>query len=639
MKRERWVLIGAAVLVAVTATGCVVGQSSAKPAAPAGSASGEAANTVKVEKGKLSSMVSLDGTLTYRARSDGSPYSVINQARGTYTELPDDGDKVDCGEVLYRVDNKPVLLLCGTVPAYRNLHTGDVGEDVRQLNRNLHTLGYDARAGVVIDPDDNNFTFNTEKALEVLQHDKGFAVGSKVMAGQVLPELDGSDLTAKLQQARATLANAQATYDKLAQSPLPQDVGAAAAAMDVAKAQLVSAQHALAAAQTTAQKGAAAAQVAVANAQQALGDAQQNAATIPGIVQQQIEQAKAKLYADQTTWDAQVGRGAATKEQRQSSLDADQAAIDQAMATAKQQLVQAQQTVNQAQQARKTAQANLEATQAKDGQAVQSAQDQVANAQAALGQAQASYNQAAAPPTKAELDAAAAEVEAQKAAVQLAQNSLDADGELHIDDAVFLPGPVRIVKVIGVLGGLAASTGPLQTGTGTGTGTSQSAGEPAAQVLAATSDTPEVQVDLDPSQQGEVKTGDPAQITLPGNKSVMGKVDRLGRVAQVPAGQNKTVGDATIPTYLSLDDPEKARGLDQAPVQVEITTEGVENALSVPVTALVGKSGGGFAVEVVRAGGQHELVAVRLGLFDTADGRVQVEGDLGEGDRVVVPSL
>jgi hypothetical protein len=71
---------------------------------------------------------------------------------------------------------------------------------------------------------------------------------------------------------------------------------------------------------------------------------------------------------------------------------------------------------------------------------------------------------------------------------------------------------------------------------------------------------------------------------------------------------------------------------------VQITTDGVEDALSVPVTALVGKSGAGFAIEVVRAGGRRELVAVQLGLFDTAGGRVQVEGDVREGDQVVVPS-
>jgi hypothetical protein len=38
-----------------------------------------------VEERTLSAMVSEAGILTYRARSDGSPYSVINQAQGTYT--------------------------------------------------------------------------------------------------------------------------------------------------------------------------------------------------------------------------------------------------------------------------------------------------------------------------------------------------------------------------------------------------------------------------------------------------------------------------------------------------------------------------------------------------------------------------
>jgi hypothetical protein len=182
---------------------------------------------------------------------------------------------------------------------------------------------------------------------------------------------------------------------------------------------------------------------------------------------------------------------------------------------------------------------------------------------------------------------------------------------------VFLPESVRIARVTGQLGG------PTQ---------------PGAQVLSATSDTLEVQLALDPSQKGEVKTGDRAQITLPGNRSVAGKVDRLGRAAQITEGQNGAAGTAFIPAYISLADPAKALGLDRAPVQVNITTKGVENALNVPVTAIVGRSGGGFAVGVVRDGGRREPVAVKLGLFDSAGGRVQVEGDLRVGDRVVVPS-
>jgi hypothetical protein len=129
-----------------------------------------------------------------------------------------------------------------------------------------------------------------------------------------------------------------------------------------------------------------------------------------------------------------------------------------------------------------------------------------------------------------------------------------------------------------------------------------------------------VQVNLDPSEQGQVKRGDRAQITLPGNTTVTGKVVGFGRTAQAPAGQDSSAADATIPTYIRLDDPGKARGLDRASVQVQITTKGVHDALSVPVTALVGKAGGGFAVEVVRAGERRELVAVNVGVFDTTDG-------------------
>jgi hypothetical protein len=77
--RKRWVLSGAAVVVAVTATGGVVAMSSAQQATR--SAQEPPANTATVERGRLSDMVSQYGTLTYRARSDGSPYAVITKRR------------------------------------------------------------------------------------------------------------------------------------------------------------------------------------------------------------------------------------------------------------------------------------------------------------------------------------------------------------------------------------------------------------------------------------------------------------------------------------------------------------------------------------------------------------------------------
>ena len=48
---------------------------------------------------------------------------------------------------------------------------------------------------------------------------------------------------------------------------------------------------------------------------------------------------------------------------------------------------------------------------------------------------------------------------------------------------------------------------------------------------------------------------------------------------------------------------------------------------------------GGYAVEVVGADDIHRLVPVSLGLFDDADGMVQVTGaGLAAGQRVVVPT-
>jgi len=79
---------------------------------------------------------------------------------------------------------------------------------------------------------------------------------------------------------------------------------------------------------------------------------------------------------------------------------------------------------------------------------------------------------------------------------------LNETGALDIDDAVFLPESARIAKVTGELGGSAS---------------------PGARVAQATSDTLEVQVELEASQQGVVKEGDRAEITLPGNKAVKGR--------------------------------------------------------------------------------------------------------------------
>jgi multidrug efflux pump subunit AcrA (membrane-fusion protein) len=58
--------------------------------------------------------------------------------------------------------------------------------------------------------------------------------------------------------------------------------------------------------------------------------------------------------------------------------------------------------------------------------------------------------------------------------------------------------------------------------------------------------------------------------------------------------------------------------------------------LAVPVTALLPQSPGGYVVEVAGPGNTRRWVPATPGIFDGADGLVQVTGARTPGQRVVV---
>jgi hypothetical protein len=144
-----------------------------------------------------------------------------------------------------------------------------------------------------------------------------------------------------------------------------------------------------------------------------------------------------------------------------------------------------------------------------------------------------------------------------------------------------------------------------------------------------------VTVALNASQQSQVEVGDQVTITLPNNKTTPGVVWSVGSVATAPSqGGTPTVEVVVIPT-----DPAATGSLDQAPVRVSIVTATAEDALVVPVNALLAVAGGGYAIETVNRSGVHRLVPVELGLFDDAAGLVQVTGaGVAAGQRIVVSS-
>jgi hypothetical protein len=194
--------------------------------------------------------------------------------------------------------------------------------------------------------------------------------------------------------------------------------------------------------------------------------------------------------------------------------------------------------------------------------------------------------------------------------------------ELPLGSVVFEPGPVRVTSVTPTIG-QAVTAGP---------------------VLGITSTARQVKVALDAAQQASVKVGDAVTITLPDNQTTPGRITYVSSVATSPSssgsgrGGGEEESSPTIEVDATPTDPAATGHLDQAPVNVEITTESVQGALAVPIDSLLALAGGGYAVEVAE-GRVHRLEAVSLGLFDDADGLVQVSGEgVSAGQRVVVPA-
>ncbi len=194
--------------------------------------------------------------------------------------------------------------------------------------------------------------------------------------------------------------------------------------------------------------------------------------------------------------------------------------------------------------------------------------------------------------------------------------------ELPLGSVVFEPGPVRVTSVTPTIG-QAVVPGP---------------------VLGITSTARQVKVALDAAQQASVKVGDTVTITLPDNQTTPGRITYVSSVATSPSssgsgrGGGEEESSPTIEVDATPTDPAATGHLDQAPVNVEITTESVQGALAVPIDSLLALAGGGYAVEVAE-GRVHRLEAVSLGLFDDADGLVQVSGQgVSAGQRVVVPA-
>lgn len=176
MKRRYVVIAGVVVVVVAGGIGTTAavrqsGDDSTRrsPSAPAA--------TAPITRGDLVATETEDGTLGY-----ADTQTLLGGASGVVTWLPAVGSTVRRGHTLYDLNQEPVTLMYGGVPIYRTLSDGvSDGDDVKELERNLHALGYGP--GMTVD---DEFTSETTDAVEAWQDDRGLPETGVIDGSQVI---------------------------------------------------------------------------------------------------------------------------------------------------------------------------------------------------------------------------------------------------------------------------------------------------------------------------------------------------------------------------------------------------------------------------------------------------------------------
>jgi hypothetical protein len=186
---RRIAAILAIVVVIAVVIGIVLVTSKSPSLTPPAAASARVSVTgaTTVERRNLVETDTESGTISYA----GSEV-VYNRLSGTITWLPSVGQLIKAGQVLFRVDNEPVLLMNGSTPAYRTLDSSDSdGPDILELNAELVELGYDPD-GIVVD---DEWQPATTAGIDRLQYDWGETETGELTLGRVV-FLPGAQLVA-----------------------------------------------------------------------------------------------------------------------------------------------------------------------------------------------------------------------------------------------------------------------------------------------------------------------------------------------------------------------------------------------------------------------------------------------------------
>lgn len=186
MRRRNLVLVVLATAIVSASLAWFAGRQIRSPAEVAARTAAPKATPilVPVSRRVLATRVVTRGTAHY-----GSPQKLsvtgsrLKSGPRVVTTLPRDGSDIGSGQVLMTISGRPVFLMQGAQPGYRDLGPGITGPDVRQLERSLRTAGL--RPG----PVDGVYDTATEAAVARLYHRHGFEplVATESLLGRARP--------------------------------------------------------------------------------------------------------------------------------------------------------------------------------------------------------------------------------------------------------------------------------------------------------------------------------------------------------------------------------------------------------------------------------------------------------------------
>jgi peptidoglycan hydrolase-like protein with peptidoglycan-binding domain len=674
-QRRLWIRFAlmATVIIAVVLAAVLLLQQKGSPTA---SAENDPVNFAEVVITDLVQEESFNGTL---GSIEDDP--VRTQQEGTITEIAEKGDTISQGESLFAIDDRPVVLLYGDLPAYRDIA---IGEDTVTLSSQLNgTVTWVAEPGTVIEQGDVLYRVDDQPVVALYGEQPAYRTlgiagpNLDVAVAQATLASAKANLTAmtsppsegQLQAARQTLKAAQQALQDLLDLPDP-------GAVQIAQANLTLAEKSLQAAQDAYDQVAHLPHVGLTGQAQALWQATLNY----DLVKAQYDQAL------QGASPGQIASAQAQVAQAQAALDAlQQGPNPDALAAAQAQVEMAQVTLDallaEAAPGRQTAADPLtgydvlqlkgalaalgydpEATMAVDDEFTDATEEVVKAWQEEIGtpvdgivdwgevvfltgpaqvldvlatpgtQAGSVMSIATGDPAHGtdvlQLEAALVALGSDASGALVADGiytpettqavlafqaaaGLEQDGILDLGEVVFIPGAVRV-------------TNPLATkGSTIGAGSA---------VLGISLSEKVVRVDLPADEQGALAAGDAVTVEMPDYTLVPATVVFVSQTATPQPN-----GPATFEVLVELDDPAVAVGLDEAPVDVIVVSDSVQGVIAIPVSALVALLEGGYAVELDAGGGRTRLVAVEVGFFGD-NNMIEITSDaLEPGDRVVVP--